>query len=78
MNYDELPSRGKMTSYWEKIRDCDCGGRAYINYDENREYSVYCEKGGYVCSFKTTSLDMAIRLWNVKSAEVISIGGVHK
>lgn len=66
VNYDKMPSRGKETSDGEKIKNhgISCGGRCYVHYDENRVYRVECEKCGNLVSFKTSSLDLAIKLWN--------------
>ena len=64
INYDELPSRGKVTSDGERIRKCHCGGRCYVNYDEDRKYSAYCENGGHIVSFRASSMDLAIKVFN--------------
>lgn len=66
MNYDNLPSRGKVTSDGEKTKDHykDCGGRCYVSYDENKQYHVECEKCGTVAIYASTSMDLAIKMWN--------------
>jgi Fe2+ or Zn2+ uptake regulation protein len=64
MNYDELPSRGKVTADGEKTKNHACGGRCYVFYDENRQYHVECEKCGTLVTFKARSLDWAIKIWN--------------
>ena len=66
MNYDKLPTRGKETSDGEKTKKhgISCGGRCYVFYDEDCKYHVECENCGTLVSFKTISLDMAIKLWN--------------
>jgi len=69
MVYDELPSRGKVTHNGEKTKDCKCGGRCYVFYDENRFYHVECEKCGIRASFTEKSQDNAIRLWNESEVE---------
>ena len=66
MNYNELPSRGKSTSDGEKTRDCHCGGRCYVFYDESERYHVECERCGEVAKYKTNSADKAIKVWNSK------------
>jgi len=65
-NYDELPSRGKITSDGEKIANHhgQYGGRCYMFYDEKGRYRVECEECGTVARFKTSSLDLAIKTWN--------------
>ena len=66
MNYNELPSRGKLTSDGEETKKhgISCGGRCYVFYDENQQYHVECENCGTIVTFKTISLDYAIKLWN--------------
>lgn len=66
VNYDELPSKGKVTSNGERIANHkgECHGRCYVFYDENTRYRVECEKCGTIVRFKTYSLDNAIRTWN--------------
>lgn len=66
MNYDELPSRGKVTSDGEKTKNhgISCGGRCYVFYDESKQYHVECENCGTIVTFKTNSLDWAIKIWN--------------
>lgn len=64
INYDKLPTRGKITSDGEKARDCACGGRCYVFYDEDRTYRVDCERCGTIVVFKSTSQDSAIKIWN--------------
>jgi hypothetical protein len=66
VNYDKLPSRGKITSDGEETKrhGTSCGGRCYVFYDEDRQYHVECENCGTIVTFKTTSLDMAIKIWN--------------
>jgi DNA-directed RNA polymerase subunit RPC12/RpoP len=67
MNYDKLPSGGKVTSDGEKTKNhgttC-CGGRCYVFYDENRKYHVECEKCGSLVTYKARSQDEAIQIWN--------------
>jgi len=64
--WEYMPSRGKMTSDGEKAKKHNsvCGGRCYVHYDENRLYRVECEKCGTLVIFKTSSLDLAIKIWN--------------
>lgn len=66
VDYDKMPSRGKETSDGEKTKNhgISCGGRCYVHYDENRVYRVECENCGNLVSFKASSLDLAIKLWN--------------
>jgi len=65
MDYDKMPSRGKITSYGEQTkRHGICRGRCYVHYDENRWYRVECENCGDILKFKADSLDMAIEIWN--------------
>jgi len=66
MNYDKLPTRGKEASdgVRTKKHGTTCGGRCYVFYDEARTYHVECEKCGTIVTYKTTSLDMAIKIWN--------------
>jgi hypothetical protein len=65
LNYDELPSRGKATSDGEKTKNHNaCGGPCYVHYDENRVYRVECVKCGNLVTFKASSLDLAIKIWN--------------
>jgi hypothetical protein len=64
MKYDKLPARGKITSDGEKTRDCACGGRCYVFYDEDRIYRVDCEHCGTIVVFKSSSQDRAIKIWN--------------
>lgn len=71
MNYDELPSRGKVTADGEKTRKCGCKGRAYVFYDEDRKYHVECEKCGWVVAYKAPSLDIAIKMWNDMPTAVV-------
>ena len=78
MNYDDLPTKGKITSDGEKIRNCHCGGRCYVSYDENQMYSVYCENGGHIVSFRTIGLDIAIKMWNDMPHTFLSKGRCSK
>jgi transcription elongation factor Elf1 len=64
MDYDELPSRGKVTAFGEKTKNHKCSGKCYVFYDEDRNYHVECEHCGTVASYKTNSLDSAIEIWN--------------
>ena len=64
MNYDKLPTRGKLTSDGEKTRNCACCGRCYVFYDEDRTYRVDCEHCGMIITFKSSSQDKAIKIWN--------------
>ena len=64
MNYDQLPSRGKVTSDGEYTKPCWCSGRCYVFYDENENYHVECENCGVVVRYKTNSADWAIKMWN--------------
>ena len=66
MIYDKLPTRGKETSDGERTKKhgASCGGRCYVFYDEDRVYHVECENCGMLVTYKTTSLDMAIKIWN--------------
>ena len=64
MEYDKLPTRGKVTSDGDEARECDCGGRCYVFYDEGKRYHVECENCGTVATYKTVSLDAAIKAWN--------------
>jgi transcription elongation factor Elf1 len=66
MNYDKLPTRGKETSDGVKTKKhgITCGGRCYVFYDEDREYHVECENCGTIVTYRTTSLDRAIKIWN--------------
>lgn len=66
MDYDSLPSRGKETSDGEKTKNhgITCGGRCYVFYDEQGKYHVECEHCGWLVAFRTSSLDLAIRIWN--------------
>lgn len=62
--YGELPSRGKVASDGEKARNCVCGGRCYVSYDEEKLYRVDCERCGILTAFRASSLDRAIKIWN--------------
>jgi len=62
--YEELSSRGKIASDGEETRKCNCGGRCYVFYDEDRQYHVECENCGTIVAFKTKSQDWAIKIWN--------------
>ncbi len=64
INYNKLPTRGKITSDGEKTRNCACGGRCYVFYDEDRTYRVDCEHCGVIVTFKSSSQDKAIKIWN--------------
>lgn len=65
-NYDDLPSRGKIASDGEKVKNHGmfCGGRIYISYEEDRWYLVHCEHCGEIVKVRTDSMDMAIKIWN--------------
>ena len=54
----------RITSYGVWIRDCQCGGRCCVFYDEDRQYRVECEYCGTVDKFEAPSFDEAIRIWN--------------
>ena len=66
MIWDEMPSRGKVTSDGEEAQrhGITCGGRCYVHYDENRWYRVECENCGDIVKFRTISQDFAIKIWN--------------
>jgi PHP family Zn ribbon phosphoesterase len=64
VNYNKLPPHGKVTSDGEETRRCACGNKCYVFYDEERQYRVECEKCGEIVSFKTSSMDKAIKIWN--------------
>jgi hypothetical protein len=67
INYDELPTRGKVSSDGEQTKkhgNSVCGGRCYVFYDENKTYRVNCEKCGTLVTYKARSLDWAIKIWN--------------
>ena len=66
MDYEELGSRGKITSDGEITRNCLCGGRCYVFYDESERYHVECEHCGEIAKFKANSTDKAIKKWNNK------------
>lgn len=65
--YNELPTRGKQTAEGEPVKNCSCGGRCYIDYAENRIYDVYCEDCGEKGFYHASSIDEAIRMWNIES-----------
>ena len=71
MNYVKMPSRGKITSDGEWAKDCGCGGKAYVFYDEDATYNVECENCGTVLRLITSSLDGAIKFWN----NTLEVGG---
>jgi hypothetical protein len=64
-DYDELPTRGKILSTGEKLRECNsCGGRTYMFYDENRNYHIECEDCDETHKLIAKSLDEAMTQWN--------------
>ena len=61
MNYDKLPT--EASDGRKQKAGISCGGGVTF-LDEDCKYHVECENCGTLVSFKTTSLDMAIKLWN--------------
>lgn len=59
--------RNRISSTGEKIKDCICGGRCEMQYNEGGEYKVICEKCGPLSRFYAKSFDEAIKIWNEKS-----------
>jgi len=64
LDYDKLPKRGKKTSDGEKVKDCVCGGRRYVEYEEARLYGIMCEFCNLRAWKKCSSLDEAIKHFN--------------
>jgi ribosomal protein L37E len=64
--WESLPSRGKVTSDGEQTKPhhSACRGRCYVHYEENGLYRVECEKCGTLVTFRTRSMDWAIKIWN--------------
>ena len=64
LNYDKLPTRGKITSDGEQVKNCVCGGRRYVEYEEARLYHIFCESCDLEAWKKCNSLDEAIKHFN--------------
>ncbi len=66
LDYDKLPKSGKETANGILLKPCEeCGGRAYVFYDEERRYRVECEGCGVEVEFRQNSLDGAILHFNL-------------
>ena len=63
-DYDVMPSRGKIDSEGNPMRECNnCGNRTYMLYEEDENYKVVCEYCDEVHSFKANSMDRAMKKW---------------
>ena len=66
IDYDKLPARVKETNDGEKAKShhSQCGGRCAVFYLEDRRYQVVYENCGPLVTFRTSSQDLAIKIWN--------------
>ena len=64
-DYDVMPTRSKQDSKCKVMRECNnCGNRTYMLYEEDENYKVVCEYCEETHSFKSNSMDRAIKKWS--------------
>ena len=63
-DWDVMPKRNKIDNEGNLMRECNnCGSRTYMLYEEDENYKVVCEGCDETHSFKTNSMDKAMKKW---------------